>query len=342
MNGGAESLIVLSSLPSDVSKTWTAPSSSHAADTMLPCASNDGPQTLPFPSTARVRSQTFSAPSSPVVASIEPSGENRTSLTSTSWPGNSITLCPDPASRISTIPESSGPSVTNTPVGLQSSAPPTPGTDSTMREAVTARCRASSASGRTVPSTDRVRSIASEREQDAALGVDLEVRDRCRRELASLRRPLLVLRLPLLARREHGQGAGDDRRDRQHGHQGPQPPHRATLELPLVLLAGSLLGLYPVPLGGGRVEELALLGGERQRRPPRHASICPRRDPAIRKEGSRSASAQSRAAAARRRSVRMSSLAASIHLPSRGHAERIASCASSIVGSPVREVTVRT
>ena len=65
-------------------------------------------------------------------------------------------------------------------------------------------------------------------------------------------------------------------------------------------------------------------------------SACSRREPVSRNDGSRSASIQSPAEAARRRSVRRSSRAASIHRWSRGQAVRIASCASSIVGAPVR------
>ena len=68
-------------------------------------------------------SQTRTAPSSPVVASIEPSPLKATSLTSTSWPWNERTDAPVVASRMSTRPDSSGPSVTKmVPSGLQSSA----------------------------------------------------------------------------------------------------------------------------------------------------------------------------------------------------------------------------
>ena len=58
---------------------------------------------------------------------------------SPSWPWKDRTDSPVRASRMSTIPEPSGPSVTKTlPSGLQSSRPPTPGTRSSMREPVTA------------------------------------------------------------------------------------------------------------------------------------------------------------------------------------------------------------
>ncbi len=106
-------------------------------------------------------SHTFSVPSSPVEASIAPSGLNATSFTSPSCPSNDRMLCPVSPSLMSRTPEFFTPSVTNTPVGLQSRSPPTPGTDVRSRNATTARWSASSASGSTEPSTDRVCSTAS-------------------------------------------------------------------------------------------------------------------------------------------------------------------------------------
>ena len=100
-------------------------------------------------------------PSTPVVASIEPSGLNATSVMSPPWPGNERRLRPVSTSRMSTTPEPSDPSVAKTlSVGLQSRRPPTPGTDRTIREATTARCSASSASGGTAPPSDRASSTA--------------------------------------------------------------------------------------------------------------------------------------------------------------------------------------
>ena len=62
-------------------------------------------------------SQTRTAPSSPVVASIDPSPLKATLLMSTSWPWKDSTDSPVSASRMSISPESSGPSVTKCPVG---------------------------------------------------------------------------------------------------------------------------------------------------------------------------------------------------------------------------------
>ena len=91
-----------------------------------------------------------SAPSSPVVANRAPSGLKATSFTSISWPGKASTVSPVSASRMSTRPDSSGPSVTKTePSGLQSTAPPMSGTLITRRCSATARCKASTASGNT-------------------------------------------------------------------------------------------------------------------------------------------------------------------------------------------------
>ena len=147
--------------------TWTTPpkSSCQPAATSDPSALNEGPNTAPAPDALARRSpvegsHTFKVPSSPVEASIEPSGLNATSLTSPSCPSNERMLCPVSPSLMSMTPESFTPSVTNTPVGLQSRSPPTPGTDITSRDATTARCSASSASGRTVPSADLVSSTA--------------------------------------------------------------------------------------------------------------------------------------------------------------------------------------
>ena len=58
------------------------------------------------------------------------------------------------------MPEFSGPSVTKTPFGLHARSPPTPGTSISSRDATTARWSASSASGSTVPSEERVVSTA--------------------------------------------------------------------------------------------------------------------------------------------------------------------------------------
>ena len=81
------------------------------------------------------------------------------------------------------------------PSGLQSSAPPRPGTRSTMRDAPTARCSASSASGQH-GAVGRARVFDRlEREQDAALGVGFEVGDRRRGELARDRYAALALGL---------------------------------------------------------------------------------------------------------------------------------------------------
>ena len=85
---------------------WTGPGPGparcrrcQAADTSDPSALNDGPHASPSP--ARLDrslpvegSHTFSHPSSPVVASIEPSGLNATSFTSMSCPWNEQTPRP--------------------------------------------------------------------------------------------------------------------------------------------------------------------------------------------------------------------------------------------------------
>ena len=185
-----------------------------------------------------------------MVASIEPSGENRTSFTSLfSCPIHDRTDSPVVASRRSIVPVFSGPSVTKTPSGLQSTVPPRSCSVSTIREAITARWSASSASGSTVPSTERVVVDRLEREQDAPLRVDLEVRDGGGGELARGRGPLLRLGAPLLARREHGEADRDERGDGEHGDErrGAAGPTGARAPASCAC-ASLLLGLSPIPL----------------------------------------------------------------------------------------------
>ncbi len=96
--------------------------SPQAAATSDPSALNDGPQAPSPPERLETRlhvdaSHTFNVPSSPVEASIDPSGLKATSFTSPSCPWNERTRSPVSESLMSIRPESSGPSVTKTPRG---------------------------------------------------------------------------------------------------------------------------------------------------------------------------------------------------------------------------------
>ena len=232
-----------------------------------------------------------------------------------------------PVSRGSSLAKS--PVVTNSPVELQSRSPPTPGIDITIRDAPTARWSASSATGRTEPSTDRVVSTASHRQQDAAFGVDVQVGDRRCRELARLRDPRFILRSSALVHRDHRQGRCDERRGDAQGHERAQPPHRSPLHRALALGHGPL-----------HLHALGDVGPVRVRESQRRG-VGPFVDlvePSTRGAGS---SGRVRPIPIRRRppragaALRMSSRASSIHPLSRSQAPSSASWAISTVGSRV-------
>ncbi len=83
----------------DRSKTRTSPSTPSRGDERIVGAEGRAPCTAIAPDTLEMSrpvegSHTFSVPSSPVVASLEPSELNATSLTSPSCPWNERTLSP--------------------------------------------------------------------------------------------------------------------------------------------------------------------------------------------------------------------------------------------------------
>ena len=186
-------------------------------------------------------SQTFSVPSSPVEASLEPSALNATSVTSPSCPWNERMLSPVSPSLMSMMPESLGALGHEDSRGAPGEVPPTPGTSSSSRDATTARWSASSASWRTVPSDERVRLDGLAREQDAEFRVDLEVRHRGGGELPRRRDPGLALRPVALARCDDGERSGDEGRGREDGNEAPKPARRSPFDPPLVLAAPLLL-----------------------------------------------------------------------------------------------------
>src|SRR4029453_9303161 len=114
-------------------RTSAESASPQAAATSEPSALNEGPHAPPSPERLETTppadvSQTFNVSSPPVEASNDPSGLKATSFTSPSCPWNERTLSPVSDSLLSIRPESSGPSVTKAPRGLQTRRPPNPGT----------------------------------------------------------------------------------------------------------------------------------------------------------------------------------------------------------------------
>ena len=88
-----------------------------------------------------------------------------------------------------------------------------------------------------------------ERQEDAPLGVDVEVRDRRGRELARHRGALLRLGPSTLARREHREADRDDRGDGEHADEGAEPSERSAFELLFVGQASRLVGGAPLTFG---------------------------------------------------------------------------------------------
>ena len=155
---------------SSVSTRTTPPSSlGHAAANSIPSLLNDA-ATAPEPSPLVIvddnvpvaASTTRTAPSRCVVPSRRPVASHST--LDGSEPSVTIerTTSPVDASRISTAALPAGPSAAKTsPLGLQSTRPPTPCTRRSIREAVMARWSAFSAAHATGPSSSPARSTAA-------------------------------------------------------------------------------------------------------------------------------------------------------------------------------------
>ena len=96
-------------------------------------------------------------------------------------------------------------------------------------------------------------------EEDASLGVDLEVRDGGRGELTRGRVAFLRLGLPLLAGRKHREARRDEGGRSEDDHDRSEPPDGSPFEVPFVCLSSHLLRLSPVPLRARRRDVFALL-----------------------------------------------------------------------------------
>ena len=88
-----------------------------------------------------------------------------------------------------------------------------------------------------------------ERQEDAPLGIDVEVRDRRGRELARHRGALLRLGPSTLAGREDREPDRHERRDGEHADEGAEPSEGSTFELLLVGQASRLVGGAPFTFG---------------------------------------------------------------------------------------------
>ena len=328
-----------------VARSMTRTASGQAAANRVPSGLNDGPHT-PTSRSARPPgrwiSSSFSpvsgahtrtAPSSPDVASIEPSSLNVTSLTSSSCPRNERIDAPVLASRMSTRPDSSGPSVTNTdPSGLQSSPPPTSGTLRTTRDAVTARCRASTASGSASAPCDRVSSIAARASSmlrsgsSGMLATAAAASSRAeatRRSCSAWRRWSSAMKPPTRATTRATAMAARCQRSRRLARAcraiASASSRRSRSRASLLVSRNSRSG-----------------SGRSACSRPALSRVISRRAPRYSDPGSRPSSTQVRAASRKRPRAMIASRSSSIQDRRRGHSRSRASWASSTVGTRVR------
>ncbi len=175
-----------------------------------------------------------------------------------------------------------------------------------------------------------------DREQDAQLRVDVQVRHRGRRKLPCARDPRLLLRAVALVEGQEGEPEGDDGRGCEDRDERTKPMQRAPLEPGLPGTTRLIVGADGFPIGDARPEELAFALGLRQARLG---------GPGLEPGELRSAKEEARVTAASSHSAarvdsrwraRMSSRAASIQSRRSSHSTISASCAISTVGAPVR------
>ena len=214
--------------------------------------------------------------------------------------------------------------------------PPTPGTLSSIRDALTARCNAVSASGSTLSSLDRVSSTAARASKTL-------VRDHRRdwRRLRPRAHGRSLLALPA-APGVVGRGRSTHRRPRRRGRRRSPRVECAAVD-------------WPVP--DGRCERPPLAahghahcgwcrgirrssGGSPPERPLATSSATSRRAPRYSVPGFRSSPSQLAAASRRWPSAISASRSSPIHARNRGHSRSSASCANSTVGTRVSGMAI--